>query len=208
MAKKGELLNQNSKKKDVRTSNIESAKAVADAVRTSLGPRGMDKMVGDVVCCFWGEDKRRVWACRGELPKTPRALAGKPAAAAHCPGAASALAELQQGHICCWNLCLRVHRGCICLLEARFTLLALPPRNTRTDLRPQRRGHHHQRRSHDPAAHDGHAARSQDAGGAVQVAGERGSQGREVSGTVPQWHTLVVLFAYMMMYPGQGIRAS
>ncbi len=26
-------------------SNIEAAKAVADAVRTSLGPRGMDKMV-------------------------------------------------------------------------------------------------------------------------------------------------------------------
>ena len=25
--------------------NIEAAKAVADAVRTSLGPRGMDKMV-------------------------------------------------------------------------------------------------------------------------------------------------------------------
>jgi T-complex protein 1 subunit delta len=45
MAKKGELFNQNSKKKDVRTLNIESAKAVADAVRTSLGPRGMDKMV-------------------------------------------------------------------------------------------------------------------------------------------------------------------
>jgi hypothetical protein len=34
-----------SRKKDVRTSNIEAAKAVADAVRTSLGPRGMDKMV-------------------------------------------------------------------------------------------------------------------------------------------------------------------
>jgi T-complex protein 1 subunit delta len=29
----------------VRTANIEAAKAVADAVRTSLGPRGMDKMV-------------------------------------------------------------------------------------------------------------------------------------------------------------------
>ena len=29
----------------MRHSNIESAKAVADAVRTSLGPRGMDKMV-------------------------------------------------------------------------------------------------------------------------------------------------------------------
>ena len=27
--------------------NIEAAKAVADAVRTSLGPRGMDKMVGE-----------------------------------------------------------------------------------------------------------------------------------------------------------------
>ena len=35
----------NSKKKDVRIMNIEAAKAVADAVRTSLGPRGMDKMV-------------------------------------------------------------------------------------------------------------------------------------------------------------------
>jgi len=34
-----------SKKKDVRIMNIEAAKAVADAIRTSLGPRGMDKMV-------------------------------------------------------------------------------------------------------------------------------------------------------------------
>lgn len=29
----------------MRTTNIEAAKAVADAIRTSLGPRGMDKMV-------------------------------------------------------------------------------------------------------------------------------------------------------------------
>lgn len=35
------------KAKDVRRSNITAAKAVADAVRTSLGPRGMDKMVQD-----------------------------------------------------------------------------------------------------------------------------------------------------------------
>ena len=28
-------------------SNIEAAKAVADAVRTSLGPKGMDKMIRD-----------------------------------------------------------------------------------------------------------------------------------------------------------------
>ena len=32
---------------DVRTSNILAAKAIADAVRTSLGPRGMDKMIQD-----------------------------------------------------------------------------------------------------------------------------------------------------------------
>ena len=29
----------------MRISNIEAAKALSDAVRTSLGPRGMDKMV-------------------------------------------------------------------------------------------------------------------------------------------------------------------
>lgn len=34
-----------SKKVEVRISNIEAAKALSDAVRTSLGPRGMDKMV-------------------------------------------------------------------------------------------------------------------------------------------------------------------
>lgn len=33
------------KASDVRSSNIMAAKAVADAIRTSLGPRGMDKMV-------------------------------------------------------------------------------------------------------------------------------------------------------------------
>ena len=38
-------LRDNVRKSDVRIANIEAAKAVADAVRTSLGPRGMDKMV-------------------------------------------------------------------------------------------------------------------------------------------------------------------
>jgi len=41
-----------SKPSEIRASNIEAGKAVADAVRTSLGPRGMDKMIqsgkGDV----------------------------------------------------------------------------------------------------------------------------------------------------------------
>ncbi|CAB3362199.1 Hypothetical predicted protein [Cloeon dipterum] len=41
-----------SKPKDIRSSNITAGKAVADAIRTSLGPRGMDKMIqsanGDV----------------------------------------------------------------------------------------------------------------------------------------------------------------
>ena len=43
--KKGETYRDTKIKADVRTSNMEAAKAVADAVRTSLGPRGMDKMV-------------------------------------------------------------------------------------------------------------------------------------------------------------------
>ncbi|GMH42462.1 hypothetical protein BSKO_10381 [Bryopsis sp. KO-2023] len=43
--KAGETFRDNTRKGDVRTMNIEAAKAVADAVRTSLGPRGMDKMV-------------------------------------------------------------------------------------------------------------------------------------------------------------------
>nr|CAD7437902.1 unnamed protein product [Timema bartmani] len=34
-----------SKPADIRTSNINAAKAVASAIRTSLGPRGMDKMI-------------------------------------------------------------------------------------------------------------------------------------------------------------------
>mmetsp|Transcript_3765 Transcript_3765/g.23706 ORF Transcript_3765/g.23706 Transcript_3765/m.23706 type:complete len:106 (+) Transcript_3765:72-389(+) len=43
--KVGESYRNESRKKDVRWDNLEAAKAVADAVRTSLGPRGMDKMV-------------------------------------------------------------------------------------------------------------------------------------------------------------------
>merc|ERR1712216_399148 len=35
----------NEKAKDVRSTNIIAARAVADVVRTSLGPRGMDKMI-------------------------------------------------------------------------------------------------------------------------------------------------------------------
>ena len=41
----GETLQERSKGRDVRTSNIIAAKAVAAAIRTSLGPRGMDKLM-------------------------------------------------------------------------------------------------------------------------------------------------------------------
>jgi len=41
----GETYRKKEKERDVRESNIIAAKAVADAVRTSLGPRGMDKMI-------------------------------------------------------------------------------------------------------------------------------------------------------------------
>lgn len=41
----GETKKNDSKQQDVRMSNINAAKGVADCVRTSLGPRGMDKMI-------------------------------------------------------------------------------------------------------------------------------------------------------------------
>lgn len=41
----GDHQKSDSKQKDVRLSNIIAAKAVADTIRTSLGPRGMDKMI-------------------------------------------------------------------------------------------------------------------------------------------------------------------
>ena len=49
----GDTYKEQSKKEAVRLSNIVAARAVADCVRTSLGPRGMDKLIqsgnGDVV---------------------------------------------------------------------------------------------------------------------------------------------------------------
>jgi len=49
----GDTKNVKSKQKDVRSSNLIAARGVADAIRTSLGPKGMDKMItsstGDVV---------------------------------------------------------------------------------------------------------------------------------------------------------------
>uniref|UniRef100_A0AC34R0G9 T-complex protein 1 subunit delta n=1 Tax=Panagrolaimus sp. JU765 TaxID=591449 RepID=A0AC34R0G9_9BILA len=48
----GTKFTEKEKPASVRTSNICAAKSVADAIRTSLGPRGMDKMIqaanGDV----------------------------------------------------------------------------------------------------------------------------------------------------------------
>lgn len=43
----GENFTRNEKGQDIRLQNIVAAKAVADAVRTSLGPKGMDKMIQD-----------------------------------------------------------------------------------------------------------------------------------------------------------------
>lgn len=45
--RKNENLNRNEKQSDVRQMNILAAKAVADVTRTSLGPKGMDKMIED-----------------------------------------------------------------------------------------------------------------------------------------------------------------
>ena len=43
----GLMKSKNSKPEEIRKSNIQAAKALSDAVRTSLGPRGMDKMIQD-----------------------------------------------------------------------------------------------------------------------------------------------------------------
>jgi len=43
----GLMKTKNTKPEEIRKSNIQAAKALADAVRTSLGPRGMDKMIQD-----------------------------------------------------------------------------------------------------------------------------------------------------------------
>jgi len=49
----GEQMQGNERKRDVRLSNIIAGKAVADVIRTSLGPKGMDKLItsssGEVV---------------------------------------------------------------------------------------------------------------------------------------------------------------
>ncbi|XP_078034598.1 chaperonin containing TCP1 subunit 4 [Augochlora pura] len=41
----GKAYKDKSKPADIRSSNIQAAKAVSDAIRTSLGPKGMDKMI-------------------------------------------------------------------------------------------------------------------------------------------------------------------
>merc|ERR1712025_426806 len=43
----GLMRSKNTKPEEIRKSNIQAAKALSDAIRTSLGPRGMDKMIQD-----------------------------------------------------------------------------------------------------------------------------------------------------------------
>lgn len=62
--------------------NIEAAKAVADAIRTSLGPRGMDKMVGAgrELGGSWGRVYCRVGRCKALHQSWSRAAAAGQAA--------------------------------------------------------------------------------------------------------------------------------
>jgi T-complex protein 1 subunit delta len=43
--KEGELQNKSSKTEDVRIQNIKAAVAISDVMKTSLGPKGMDKLI-------------------------------------------------------------------------------------------------------------------------------------------------------------------
>lgn len=45
--KKTETIHKSEKTKDIRRANITASKGISDVVRTSLGPRGMDKMIQD-----------------------------------------------------------------------------------------------------------------------------------------------------------------
>lgn len=47
MAQSGDTKKDTEKQKDVRLTNLVAARGVADAIRTSLGPKGMDKMITD-----------------------------------------------------------------------------------------------------------------------------------------------------------------
>lgn len=45
MGKTGENVSRSNKVATIRDLNISAAKAIADVIRTSLGPKGMDKMI-------------------------------------------------------------------------------------------------------------------------------------------------------------------
>ena len=47
-AKQSNQIKGSEKERDCRMNNIIAAKALSDVVRTSLGPRGMDKMVSRI----------------------------------------------------------------------------------------------------------------------------------------------------------------
>merc|ERR1719464_2208137 len=47
MAAKGDTKRSTAKQSDIRLTNLVAARGVADAIRTSLGPKGMDKMITD-----------------------------------------------------------------------------------------------------------------------------------------------------------------
>ncbi|EGR31892.1 hypothetical protein IMG5_100420 [Ichthyophthirius multifiliis] len=46
-SRNGDMQNRSEKTNDIRQTNIQAAKAVANVIRTSLGPKGMDKMIQD-----------------------------------------------------------------------------------------------------------------------------------------------------------------
>ena len=77
--------------------NIEAAKAVADAIRTSLGPRGMDKMVRPgaaaaaapaAAASLCACQAAAVWACLARHPAAAAAMgAGNSSSSAAAPAA-------------------------------------------------------------------------------------------------------------------------
>ncbi len=58
----GLMKSKNSKPEEIRRSNIQAAKALSDAVRTSLGPRGMDKMIQVIMSARCAICSSTIWS--------------------------------------------------------------------------------------------------------------------------------------------------
>lgn len=142
--------------------NIEAAKAVADAIRTSLGPRGMDKMVGAGVAALTGlVDAKAMFESAGSGSSRRWQLSERSVPQPHAQHDAlrSSACATDTAHLLSSRPARREHRTTVAAVPA---VAGGPGR---------RRGDHHQRRRHNPEQDAGGAAGCKDAGRPCQEPG-------------------------------------